>query len=188
MTSITASTSAGGGALDRPASVFASILSTAVTIAVAKLEQKVAGWIDKIQGSAEDEASSGLAELAEEGLDDLSEGAGAAQNAGIEAAKAGLHGDNPITAAIRGAWQAGTPALRAAIVTAAVAALLLLLLSPVLLIIYLISLLIITLAYQARGHARRGNKPEADAEHEDEDEAEQQNEHEDADAHDAAES
>ena len=70
--------------------------------------------------------------------------------AGAEGIKASLHGKNPVWAAIKGAWQAGTPVVRAAIIAAAASAILLLLLSPVLLLVFLVSLLIIAAVHRAR--------------------------------------
>ena len=92
----------------------------------------------------------GLAALADKGLDDLAEGGSAKKQAMAKGVKAGLHGKNPFWAAIKGAWKAGTPAVRAAIISAVVSAILLLLLSPVLLIVFLLSLLIIAAVHRAR--------------------------------------
>ncbi|GAA2139967.1 hypothetical protein GCM10009844_09210 [Nocardioides koreensis] len=82
-----------------------------------------------------------------------------AQRAGAEGVKAQMHGKSPAWAAIRGVWQAGTPAVRAAIATSAVAAVVLLLLSPVLLLVYLLSWLVIAAVYRAR--ATRQRRPTA---------------------------
>ena len=91
-----------------------------------------------------------LAALADEGLDALAQRGGAMQRAGAEGVKARLHGKNPIWAAIKGAWKAGKPVVRAAIIAALVSAILLLLLSPVLLLVFLLSLLIIAAIRKAR--------------------------------------
>jgi hypothetical protein len=134
-----------------PRGALASILNTVVAVAVAKLERKVADWTDKLNDVATGDASSGgLTQLADEGLDELGQGGGAAQKAGAEVAKAELHGKNPIWAAVKGAWQAGTPVTKATIVAGAVSAVVLLLLSPVLLLLLLLSLLIISVVYRAR--------------------------------------
>jgi len=151
MSSTATSTTQGVRGLHSPAGAFTSVLSAVVGIAAAKLERKVVVWSDKLNGVASGGSSSeGLAALADEGLDELAEGAGAAEKAGAEGAKAVLHGKNPIWAAIKGAWQAGTPGVRAAIIAAAAAAILLLLLSPVLLVVFLLSLLIIAAVHRAR--------------------------------------
>jgi hypothetical protein len=117
-----------------------------VNLAVAKLEE----WTDKLQGAGDGDSGGGLAALADRGLDELADGGGAAMGAGVAAVGAVLHGDNPVIAAIKGAWRAGTPAVRAAIITAAVAAVLLLLLSPVLFIIFLLSLLVLAAVQRSR--------------------------------------
>jgi hypothetical protein len=133
------------------AGAFAAVLNAAVGGAAAKLEQKVGGWADKLDGGAAgDESSGGLSAMADQGIDELAEGGGAKQKAGAEGVKAGLHGKNPVWAAIKGAWQAGTPVVRAAIVAALTSAILLLLLSPVLLLVFLLSLLIIAAVHRAR--------------------------------------
>jgi hypothetical protein len=138
-----------------PASAFASVLNAAVGSAAAKLERQVVVWTDKLNGVAAGGDSSGdLASLADDGLDELTEGGGAKQKAGAEGVKAGLHGKSPVRAAIKGAWQAGTPVVRAAIIAAVASVILLLLLSPVLLLVFLLSLLIIAAIHQARAAKR----------------------------------
>jgi hypothetical protein len=134
-----------------PSSAFASILNAAVGSATAVLEQKVLGWTDKLSGVAAGGGSSrAMSALADKGLDELSEGGGAKQKAGAEGVKAGLHGKSPIWAAIKGAWEAGSPVVRAAVVAAMASVLLLLLVSPVLLLVFLLSLLIIAAVHRAR--------------------------------------
>lgn len=148
MTSTAPSTTRGD---HTPSGAFASVLNAAVGSAASKLEDKVAGWTDKLSDVAAGGASSGgLTEMADEALDGLAEGGGAKEKAGAEGVKAGLHGKNPVRAAIKGAWQAGTPVVRAAIVAAVVAAILLLVLSPVLLLAFLLSLLVIAAVHRAR--------------------------------------
>lgn len=150
MSSTSASTTGAGRALQSPSGVFTSILSAAVGVAAAKLERKVVVWTDKLQGVAGGgDSSGGLTRLADKGLDELGEG-GAAEKVGAEAVKAGLHGKNPVWAAMNGAWQSGTPVVRAAIITAAASVVLLLLLSPVLGVVFLLSLLIIAAVHRAR--------------------------------------
>jgi hypothetical protein len=150
MSSIPASATGEGRPLHSPAGAFSSVLSAAVGFGAAKLERKVVGWADKLDGVAGGADRSGdLAPLADAGLDGPPKGGGAAGNAAAEAVRAGLHGKNPIWAAISGAWRAGTPGVRAAIITAAAAAILLLLLSPVLAVLFLLSLLIIAAIHRA---------------------------------------
>ena len=84
------------------------------------------------------------------GLDNLAEGGGAKKQAVAKGVKAGLHGKNPFWAALKGAWQGGTPVVRAAIIAALASTILLLLLSPVLLVVFLLSLLIIAAVHRAR--------------------------------------
>lgn len=144
-----------GSAGTTPAGAFSTILNAAVGSAAAKLEQQVVGWTDKFNGIASGDGSSEeLAALADEGLDDWAEGGGAKQKAGAEGVKAGLHGKNPVWAAVKGAWQAGTPVVRAAVVAAVVSLLLLLVLSPVLLLVFLLSLLVIAAVQRARAAAK----------------------------------
>ena len=134
MSSTSTSTTRGVRAEHSPANAFSAVLNAAVGSAAAKLEQKVDVWADRLNGVADGgDSSGGLAALADKGLDDLAEGGGAKKRAGAEGVKAGLHGKNPFWAAIKGAWQGGTPVVRAAIVAALASAILLLLLSPVLL-------------------------------------------------------
>jgi hypothetical protein len=138
-----------------PAGAFTAVLHAAVGSAAAKLEREIGGWVDKLNGVASGSPSSGgLAALADEGLDELAEGGGAKEKAGAEGLKAGLHGRNPVWAAIKGAWQAGTPVVRAAIIAAVASAILLLLLSPVLLLVFLLSLLIIAAVHRVRAAKR----------------------------------
>ena len=151
MSSPASSTTRAARADHSPAGAFTSVLNAAVGSAAARLEQKVVVWADKLNGVAgAGDSSGGLAALADGGLDALAEGGGAKDKAGAEGVKASLHGRNPIWAAIKGAWQAGTPVVRAAIIAALVSAILLALLSPVLLVVFLLSLLIIAAVHRAR--------------------------------------
>lgn len=151
MSSMSASTTGTGHALQSPSGAFTSVLTAAVGFAAGKLERKVVAWTDKLNGAAgASDASGALGSLADEGLDEVAE-AGAMNKAGAEGIKAGLHGENPVWAAIKGAWQSGTPAVRAAIVAAAASLILLVLLSPVLGLVFLVSLL--AAAAVQRAHA-----------------------------------
>jgi len=155
MSSTATSTTRGVRVDHSPAGAFTSVLNAAVGSAAAKLEQQVVVWADKLDRvAAGGDSSGGLAALADEGLDALAEGGGAKQKAGAEGVKAGLRGKNPVWAAVKGAWQAGTPVVRAAIVAAVASAFLLLLLSPVLLLVFLLSLLIIAAVQRARAAKR----------------------------------
>ena len=152
MSSLSASANGKGAALPSASGAFSSILNTAVGIAAAKLERKVAAWTDKLNGVTEGDAgesSEVLRPLAEEGLDKLGE-AGTAEKVGAEGVKASLEGKNPVWGAVKGAWESGTPVVRAAIITGAVAAIVLLLLSPVLLVVFLLGLLIAAATHRAR--------------------------------------
>jgi hypothetical protein len=137
---------------DSPARVFTSVLDAAVGGAAGMLEKKVVGWADKLSGVATggDTTQGGLSGLADKGLDQLGQGGGAKQKAGAEGIKASLHGKNPVWAAIKGAWEAGTPVVRAAIIAGLASAILLLLVSPVPLLVFLLSLLIIAAVQRAR--------------------------------------
>jgi hypothetical protein len=129
--------------------VFTSLLGAAVGAAAAKLERKVGEWAGNPGGAEHDKSEESLPPLAEAGLDAVAEGGGAAQNAAAEGVKAKWQGNNPIWAAVQGAWQSGTPAVRAAIVTAAASAILLLAVSPVLCLVFLLSLLVIAAIHRA---------------------------------------
>lgn len=134
-----------------PAAAFTSVLNAAVGSAAAKLERKATDWTDKLNDIAGGhDTSAALTELADEGLDEVADAGGVKEKAGAEGVKASLHGKNPIWAAIKGAWEAGTPVVKAAIIASVVAAVLLLVLSPVLLVVFLLSLLIIAAVHRAR--------------------------------------
>lgn len=150
MSATATATTQGVRADQGPAGAFTSVLDAALGSAAGKLEQHVAGWVDKLNGVAGGDSSRGLPALADKGLDELGDGGGAKQKAGTEGVKAGLQGKNPFWAAIKGAWQAGTPVVRAAIIAAIASAGLLLLLSPVLLVVFLLSLLIIAAVHRVR--------------------------------------
>jgi len=149
MSSTAATTTRGVRAEQSPAGAFTSVLNAVVGSAADKLEQNVGVWADKLGGVAGD-SSGALPALADQGLDELAKGGGAKEKAGAEGVKAGLHGKNPILAAIKGAWQAGTSVVRAAIIAAVASAILLLLLSPALLLVFLLSLLIIAAVHRVR--------------------------------------
>jgi hypothetical protein len=139
---------------DSPAAAFTSVLNAAVGTAATKLNQRVAGWTDKLDGLASGGPSGGLGRMADEGLDDLAEGGGAKEGAAAKGAKASLHGKSPFWAAIKGAWEGGKPVVKAAIVAAFVSTVLLLLLSPVLLLVFLLSWLVIAAVHKARSAKR----------------------------------
>jgi len=136
-----------------PGAAFTHVMSSALEFAAAKVSRKTDDWADRLNnvaaGSVENASDAG-GELAADSLDAAAESGGAKQQAGAKGVRAGLQGKNPVWAAIKGAWQAGTPVVRAAVIAAVVSAILLLLLSPVLLIVFLLSLLIIAAVHRAR--------------------------------------
>jgi hypothetical protein len=113
-----------------PADAFTRVVSTAVEYAVAKVSRNAESLTQKLTTGAEE--------------------AGAPQRAGLRGAQAALRGENPVWAAIKGAWSGSTATVKAAIVTAMVALLLMLVLSPVLLLAFLLSLLVVAAVAQAR--------------------------------------
>ena len=127
--SSTATPTTQGGAADSPAGAFTSILNAAVGNAAASLEHKASGLADKLDGIG---------------------GGGAKAEAGAAGVKAVVRGKNPVWAVIKGAWQAGTPAVRAAIIASLVSVILLLVLSPVLLVVFLLVLLVAAAVHRAR--------------------------------------
>ena len=142
-----------------PGSAFTSVLSAVVGTAAAGLEHRVDAWADKLDGvAAGRKASGGLAGLADEGIDELAEGGGAKQKATAEGAKATLHGRNPLWPAVKGAWEAGTPVVRAAIIAGLASSILLLVLSPVPLLVFLLSLLILAAVQRARSARKPAEK------------------------------
>ncbi len=160
MSTTEAPTDQGARSSPGPAQAFGMVLDAAVGTVAAKLERKTAGWIDKLSAVAgKNQSTDAIIELTDEGLDAVAESGGVAQRAGAEGVKARVHGNSPAWAAIRAVWQAGTPAVRAAIVTSAVAAVVLLLVSPALLVVYLLSWLVI--AAVSRSRATRQRQPRA---------------------------
>lgn len=131
------SSSAGGA--------FSSVLTTAIGVAAAKVDD----WSTKLEGVAAG-GTGGASDTVDDVADDLADGGGARQQAGVRGVQAGLHGKNPVSAAIKGAWTGGGTQVRAAVVTAGVALLLLLVLSPVLLLVFLLSALVIAAVTAAR--------------------------------------
>ena len=113
-----------------PGAAFTRVVSTAVEYGVAKVSRTADSWTKQLSAGADE--------------------AGAPQRAGLRGAQAALRGENPVWAAIKGAWSGGTAAVKAAIVTAMVALLLLLVLSPVLLLAFLLSLLVVAAVAQVR--------------------------------------
>jgi hypothetical protein len=136
-----------------PGAAFSYVMSTALDFAAAAVSQKADDWTDRLHAvaaRASGGGSSGLEDLADEGLDQVAAGGGATRQAGAKGVQAGLQGKNPVWAAIRGAWAGGSAKVKAAIVTAVVAMVLLLVLSPVLLLVFLLSVLIIVAVAKAR--------------------------------------
>ena len=138
-----------------PAQAFGMVLDAAIGNVAARLERRTAGWIHRLETVAgKGDSADGVLGLADEGLDAVADSGGVTQRAGAEGVKAHLHGKSPALAAIRGAWQAGSPAVKAAIITGAVGSVLLLVLSPALLLVYLLSLLVIAAVERARSSGR----------------------------------
>jgi hypothetical protein len=108
---------------------FTTVLNAAVGSAATSLDRQVTRWTDRLNGIASDPVASG-------------------------ALRAGVRGENPVWGAIKGAWQDGSSAVRAAVVTAVVAMIVLLLVSPVLLLAFLLSLLVIAAVHRARAATR----------------------------------
>src|SRR6478735_8322474 len=109
------------GVRPSPGGAFASVLNAAVQSTAGSLEQTVGSWVDKLNdvaggGDPPDE----LVSLADEGIDHMAEGGGTQAKAGAAGLKAKLEGRNPFRAAVAGAWRAGTPVVRAAIISAIV--------------------------------------------------------------------
>ncbi len=145
-----------------PAGAFAGVLDALVTSTATGLQRKTQEWTDKLNGVADRSgADSGsgagglLREVADEGLHHAAETGGVKQAAGAEGLRAELRGKNAAWAAVKGAWSAGSPAVRAAIVTAFVAVVPLLLLSPVLGLVYLLSWLVIAAVMQGRSSRKQ---------------------------------
>jgi hypothetical protein len=113
-----------------PGAAFARVVSTAVEYGAARTSHTVDAWTQKLTKGADE--------------------AGASQRAGLRGAQAALRGENPVWAAIKGAWTGSTVAVKAAIVTAMVSLLLMLVLSPVLLLAFLLSLLVVGAVVQVR--------------------------------------
>ena len=138
-----------------PGQAFGIVLDALVGTVAVRLERKTAEWIDKLHAVVDKNLTSeAVVGLTDKGLDAVAGSGGAAQRGAADGIKAHLHGRSPASAAIRGVWEAGTPAVRAAVVTSGVAAVVLLLLSPALLLVYLLSWLVIAALYRARRHRR----------------------------------
>jgi hypothetical protein len=136
---------------DSPTEAFTSALNAAVGSAAVVLEKKVVGWADRLSDIASGgDPRRGLKTLADRGLGELADSGGAKQKASAEWIKATLHGKNPMWPAVKGAWEAGTPVVRAAIIAGFAAAILLLPLSPVPLLVFLLSLLILAAVQRVR--------------------------------------
>jgi hypothetical protein len=91
-----------------------------------------------------------MTDMADAALDEVGDGGDAKRKAGVEGLRAGLHGKSPVWAAIKGAWEAGTPVVRAAMIAGGFSAVLLLILSPVSMLVFLLSLLVLEAVQRAR--------------------------------------
>ncbi len=131
---------------------FSSVVSAALDLAPTKASRSADRWIDKLNDVASGQSShqGDGTDLVGAGLDEVAEGGGATQQAGVKGLQAGLQGKNPVWAAIKGAWVGGTVMTKAAIVAAVVALILMAVLSPVLLIVFLLSFLVIAAVVKGR--------------------------------------
>jgi len=124
---------------------FGGIMSSAIGVVSAKVDD----WSSKLEGvgaGVPGDATGAVDDVA----DDVAEGGGAKQQAGVRGVQAELEGKNPVWAAIKGAWTGGSALVKAAVVAAGVALLLLLVASPVLLLAFLLSALIVAAVSKAR--------------------------------------
>lgn len=133
----TTSTAASG-----PRAAFNDVIGAALQVAAAKVDD----WAGKLEGLAAGGGSSlGIGQA----MGDAG-GGGALEQAGTRGVAAGLRGDNPVWAAVKGAWAGGSTPVKAAIVAAGVTLVLLLLLSPVLLLVVLLTALVAWITVKAR--------------------------------------
>ena len=139
----TASRSAPATPAPTPGAAFGAIMSSAIGVVSAKVDD----WSTRLEAV-------GAGAPVDDMADAVAEGGGAKRQAGVRGVRAGLEGKNPVWAAIQGAWAGGGTLVKAAVVAAGVALLLLLVLSPVLLMAFLLSALIVAAITKARS-ARR---------------------------------
>ena len=144
-------TSSGAIGADTPAGA-GTAFSGVLTAAIGVVATKVDDWSTRLEGLAA--GTGGASGTVDDLADDLAEGGGARQQAGVRGVQAGLEGKNPVWAAIKGAWTGGGTAVRAAVVAAAVALLLLALLSPVVVLVFLLSALVLAAVARARSVTR----------------------------------
>jgi len=145
VTATTVDTPAAGTSPSSAGAAFSGVLTTAIGVAAAKVDD----WSTRLEGvvtGGTGDASGVVDDLA----DDVADGGGARQQAGARGLQAGLQGKNPVWAAIKGAWSGGGTLVRAAVVAAGVSLLVLALLSPVLLLVFLLSALVIEAVSRAR--------------------------------------
>ena len=134
--STTASSSPGGA--------FSDVINAALGMAAAKVDD----WTDKLDRVAS--GSGSASDPVDAVADDLAEGGGAQQQAGVRGVQAGVTGKNPLWAAIKGAWAGGGTGVKVAVIAAGVALVLLLVLSPVLLVVVLLTVPIVWAVSKAR--------------------------------------
>jgi hypothetical protein len=123
-------------------------LGDVMTAALGVMSSKVDGWTDRLNAVAA--GPEGAAETVSDLSDDLAEGGGAAQQAGIRGVEAGLVGKSPVWAAIKGAWTGGSTLTKVAVVAAGVVLVLVLVLSPVLLVVVLVAVPVAVVVTKAR--------------------------------------
>lgn len=127
-----------------PGGAFSGVISAALGVAAAKVDD----WTDKLDRVAS--GSGSTSKPVDDVADDLAEGGGAQQQAGVRGVQAGVTGKNPVWAAIKGAWTGGGTGVKVAVIAAGVALVLLLVLSPVLLVVVLITAPIVWAISKAR--------------------------------------
>ena len=135
-------TASSAPATSSPGAAFSTVMSAALGVAAAKVDD----WTEKLNQVASGSASKPVDRVA----DDLAEGGGAKQQAGVRGVQAGVTGKNPVWAAIKGAWAGGGTGVKVAVIAAGVALVLVLLLSPVLLVVVLLAVPIVWVISKAR--------------------------------------
>ena len=123
-------------------SALREVLDATLEFANSKVAQKADDITEDLKDVGED---------VEGDLDDIAASGGAVEQAGYEGVKAGLHGKNPVWAAIMGAWAGASVKVR---IAAVLIVLLILLLAPVVLVLLLLGLLIAALVAAIRAATR----------------------------------
>ena len=137
-------TSTNTGSTSTPGGAFGDVMSSALGVVSAKVDQ----WTDKLN-----DVAAGKEEAVGELADDLAEGGGAQEQAAVRVVEAELVGKNPVWAAVKGAWSGGSTGVKVAIVAAVVALILLVVLAPVLLLILLLTVPIVVVIHKVRSRS-----------------------------------